>query len=134
MCGLARAVESDIMAACESLARAETSRVHVFINASDMQLAQQLNKSRDQVLEIARSSVCAAWRCRLNRTAVGMASYKAWRTNACRNANFSPASQSTAASSASPTRSSSSDTGSPSNAARSPRSKTYSGLWRSMLL
>jgi 2-isopropylmalate synthase len=60
ICGLARAVEADIMAACEALARAETSRVHVFINASDMHLAQQLNKSRDQVLEIARASVALA--------------------------------------------------------------------------
>ncbi|HET6334187.1 MAG TPA: 2-isopropylmalate synthase [Polyangiales bacterium] len=60
VCGLARAVEADIMAACESLARAETSRVHVFINSSDMQLAQQLNKSREQVLEIARASVALA--------------------------------------------------------------------------
>jgi 2-isopropylmalate synthase len=60
VCGLARAVEADIIAACEALARAETSRVHVFINASDMQLAQQLNKSREQVLEIARSSVTLA--------------------------------------------------------------------------
>jgi 2-isopropylmalate synthase len=60
VCGLARAVEADIIAACEALARAETCRVHVFINASDMQLAQQLKKSREQVLEIARSSVALA--------------------------------------------------------------------------
>lgn len=60
VCGLARAVEADIVAACEALARAETSRVHVFINSSDMQLAQQLNKSREQVLEIARASVALA--------------------------------------------------------------------------
>jgi 2-isopropylmalate synthase len=60
ICGLARAVEADIMAACEALARAETGRVHVFINASDMQVAQQLKKSREQVLEIARSSVALA--------------------------------------------------------------------------
>src|SRR5215510_5880230 len=56
-CGLARAVEADVMAACEALAEAEAPRVHVFVNSSDMQLAQQLNKSRDQVLEIARHSV-----------------------------------------------------------------------------
>jgi 2-isopropylmalate synthase len=60
VCGLARAVEGDIVAACEALARAETSRVHVFINASDMHLAQQLKKSHDQVLEIARGSVALA--------------------------------------------------------------------------
>jgi 2-isopropylmalate synthase len=60
VCGLARAVEADVMAACEALARAESSRVHVFINASDMQLAQQLKKSREQVLEIARASVALA--------------------------------------------------------------------------
>jgi 2-isopropylmalate synthase len=60
VCGLARAVEADVMAACEALARAETSRVHVFINASDMQLAQQLKKTRDQVSEIARASVALA--------------------------------------------------------------------------
>jgi 2-isopropylmalate synthase len=61
-CGLARAVEADVMAACEALAEAEAPRVHVFVNSSDMQLAQQLNKSRDQVLEIARNSVALARR------------------------------------------------------------------------
>jgi 2-isopropylmalate synthase len=60
ICGLARAVEADIMAACDALAHAESGRVHVFINASDMQVAQQLKKSREQVLEIARSSVALA--------------------------------------------------------------------------
>jgi 2-isopropylmalate synthase len=60
VCGLARAVEADIEATCEALEGAEAGRVHVFINSSDMQLAQQLRKSRDEVLEIARRSVARA--------------------------------------------------------------------------
>ncbi len=60
VCGLARAVESDIVTACEALEGSEAGRVHVFINSSDMHLAQQLKKSRDQVLEIARGCVALA--------------------------------------------------------------------------
>ena len=60
VCGLARAVEADVVAACEALEGAEFGRVHVFINASDMQVAQQLKKSREQVLEIARHCVSVA--------------------------------------------------------------------------
>jgi len=60
VCGLARAVEADIEATCDALEGAEAGRVHVFINSSDMQLAQQLRKSRDEVLEIASRSVARA--------------------------------------------------------------------------
>jgi 2-isopropylmalate synthase len=78
ICGLARAVEADIMAACEALARAEAGRVHVFINASDMQLAQQLKKSREEVLEIARASVALA---RKHAAAVEFSPMDATRAN-----------------------------------------------------
>ncbi|HYB11897.1 MAG TPA: 2-isopropylmalate synthase, partial [Myxococcota bacterium] len=57
VCGLARAVPGDIEAAVEALHGAEHPRIHVFVNASDMQLAHQLRKSREQVIEMARIAV-----------------------------------------------------------------------------
>ncbi len=57
VCGLARAVPGDIEAAVEALHGAEHPRIHVFVNASDMHLAHQLHKSREQVIEMARIAV-----------------------------------------------------------------------------
>ncbi|HBZ68673.1 MAG TPA: 2-isopropylmalate synthase [Deltaproteobacteria bacterium] len=57
ICGLARAVPGDIEAAVEALHGAAHPRVHVFVNASDMHLAHQLRKSREQVIEMARIAV-----------------------------------------------------------------------------
>jgi 2-isopropylmalate synthase len=57
VCGLARAVPGDIEAAVEALHGAEHPRIHVFVNASDMHLAHQLRKSREQVIEMARIAV-----------------------------------------------------------------------------
>ncbi|NNL68184.1 MAG: 2-isopropylmalate synthase [Myxococcales bacterium] len=57
VCGLARAVASDVEAACEALHEAARPRVHVFVNASDMQLAHQLGKGRDEVVRIAVENV-----------------------------------------------------------------------------
>jgi 2-isopropylmalate synthase len=53
ICGLARAVPGDIEGAVEALHGAEHPRIHVFVNASDMHLAHQLRKSREQVVEMA---------------------------------------------------------------------------------
>jgi 2-isopropylmalate synthase len=57
VCGLARAVASDVEAAVEALRGAEQRRIHVFVNASDMQLAHQLRKERAAVLEMAERAV-----------------------------------------------------------------------------
>jgi 2-isopropylmalate synthase len=53
ICALARAVPGDIEAAVEALAGAAAPRIHVFINSSDMQLAHQLKRGRDEVVQIA---------------------------------------------------------------------------------
>lgn len=57
ICGLARAVPSDIEAAAEALRGAAHSRIHVFVNSSDMQMAHQLARSREQVVQLASDSV-----------------------------------------------------------------------------
>src|SRR5262245_54476761 len=50
ICALARAVPFDVDVAAEALRGAEAPRIHVFVNASDVQLAHQLRKDRDEVL------------------------------------------------------------------------------------
>ena len=50
ICALSSAVPYDIEAACEVLEGAADPRVHVFVNASDVQLAHQLRKDRKEVL------------------------------------------------------------------------------------
>lgn len=49
VCALARAVPKDVEAAGEALREAAAPRIHVFVNASDMQLAHQLRRSRRDV-------------------------------------------------------------------------------------
>ncbi len=58
--GLARAVRGDIDAAYETLKGAESPRIHVFISSSDIQMGHQLNKHREDVLEMARDAVAHA--------------------------------------------------------------------------
>ena len=60
ICALARAVPRDVAAAGEALRRAEARRIHVFVNASDMQLAHQLGKTRAQVIALAAAMVKSA--------------------------------------------------------------------------
>jgi len=60
VCGLARAVAGDVEAAAEALRGAARSRIHVFVNASDMQLAHQLGKGREEVIRIATQNVRCA--------------------------------------------------------------------------
>ena len=57
VCALARAVPYDVDAAAEALAEAEAPRIHVFVNASDVQLAHQLRKGRDEVLGMVEHAV-----------------------------------------------------------------------------
>lgn len=57
VCGLARAVAADVEAAGEALHEAERSRIHVFVNSSDMHLAHQLGKGREQVVRLAMENV-----------------------------------------------------------------------------
>ena len=60
ICALARAVPKDVAAAGEALRCATSRRIHVFVNASDMQLAHQLGKTRTQVVAMAAAMVRSA--------------------------------------------------------------------------
>lgn len=57
ICALARAVESDVDTAWEAIKGASEPRIHVFINSSDIQMAHQLGKDREQVLTQAEAMV-----------------------------------------------------------------------------
>ena len=57
ICALARAVVTDIDTAWECIKDAADPRIHVFINSSDIQMAHQLNKDREQVLTQAEAMV-----------------------------------------------------------------------------
>jgi 2-isopropylmalate synthase len=57
VCALARAVAKDIDIAWEAIRPARDPRIHVFINTSDIQMAHQLRKGRDQVLDQAEAMV-----------------------------------------------------------------------------
>jgi len=57
VCGLARAVAVDVAAAADALREAVRSRIHVFVNASELQLAHQLGKAHQEVIRIAERSV-----------------------------------------------------------------------------
>lgn len=57
ICALARAVSADVDAAAAALRPAARPRIHVFVNSSDIQLAQQLRKSREDVLAMAECAV-----------------------------------------------------------------------------
>jgi 2-isopropylmalate synthase len=60
VCALARAVPRDVAAAGDALRSARAPRIHVFVNASDMQLAHQLGKTREQVVAMAAAMVRSA--------------------------------------------------------------------------
>ena len=60
VCGLARANPTDIDCAWEAVREAASPRIHVFISASDIHMMHQLNKSREQVLELAVGMVTRA--------------------------------------------------------------------------
>ena len=58
--GLARAAFNDVDAAWEAVKHAETPRIHVFLSSSDIHLAQQLRKNREDIMEMARAAVSRA--------------------------------------------------------------------------
>jgi 2-isopropylmalate synthase len=60
VCALARAVSFDIDAAKDALRHAERPRIHTFINASDVHLAHQLRKGREEVLSMVEYAVRCA--------------------------------------------------------------------------
>jgi len=60
VCALARAVPFDVDAAAEALCGAEAPRIHTFVNASDVHLAHQLRKGRDEVLGMVEHAVARA--------------------------------------------------------------------------
>ena len=58
--GLARAHPDDIDACWNAVSQAETPRIHVFISASEIHMAHQLRKNREDVMEMARAAVARA--------------------------------------------------------------------------
>jgi 2-isopropylmalate synthase len=60
VCALARAVPFDVDAAVEALRGAEAPRIHTFVNSSDVHLAHQLRKGREEVLGMVEFAVSRA--------------------------------------------------------------------------
>ena len=60
VCGLARAVESDILASWEGVQKAAKPRIHTFLGTSDIHLQHQTGLTREQGLETIRKSVTLA--------------------------------------------------------------------------
>ncbi len=60
ICALTHANPDAIDRAWEAVKEAEHPRIHVFLSASDIHLMHQLKKSRDEILEMARSMVTRA--------------------------------------------------------------------------
>ena len=54
---LARCVPGDVDAAWEAIKDAESSRIHVFISSSDVQIMHQLRRNPEEVLDMAVASV-----------------------------------------------------------------------------
>lgn len=57
ICGLARSREADIERCAEAVSPAEQSRIHVFIATSDVHVEKKLEKTRQEVLDVAVESV-----------------------------------------------------------------------------
>jgi 2-isopropylmalate synthase len=62
ICGLARCVAGDVDAAAAALAGAARPRIHVFVNASDMQMTHQLRRAPSEVVEMVSAIVRRARR------------------------------------------------------------------------
>ena len=58
--GLSRAVMSDVDTAYEAIRGSESPRIHVFISSSEIHMAQQLRKNREDVIEMVRAGVARA--------------------------------------------------------------------------
>ncbi|MBX7059646.1 MAG: 2-isopropylmalate synthase [Leptospirales bacterium] len=57
ICALARAIPRDVQTAWEGVKEAVDPRIHVFINSSAIQMAHQLQKDKEEVLEQAAAMV-----------------------------------------------------------------------------
>ncbi len=62
ICGLARAVATDVDAAGAAVGRARNPRIHVFVGSSDIHLAHQLRRNRRDVIAMAGAAVRRARR------------------------------------------------------------------------
>ncbi len=60
ICALAHASKDAVDAAWQAIKDAQHPRIHVFLSTSEIHMAHQLKKSREQVLEAARSMVARA--------------------------------------------------------------------------
>ncbi len=60
ICALSLASIEGVDRAWEAVKEAEHPRIHVFLSASDIHLAHQLKKSRDEVLQMSRETVARA--------------------------------------------------------------------------
>ncbi|GAG91817.1 unnamed protein product, partial [marine sediment metagenome] len=60
ICALSLANIEAIDKAWEAVKEAEHPRIHVFLSASDIHLAHQLKKSRDEILKMSREMVARA--------------------------------------------------------------------------
>ncbi|RMF77904.1 MAG: 2-isopropylmalate synthase [Chloroflexi bacterium] len=60
ICGLARAVEGDILTCWEGVKDAAKPRIHTFLGTSDIHLQYQTGMTRQQALEVIRKSVTLA--------------------------------------------------------------------------
>jgi len=60
ICALARALPQDIDRAWEAIKGAEHPRIHTFLSASDIHLVYQMKKSREEIMEMARTMVTRA--------------------------------------------------------------------------
>ena len=60
ICGLARALEKDIIRCYEAVKHAQFPRIHTFIATSDVHMAHKLKKTREEVLKITHKMVTYA--------------------------------------------------------------------------
>jgi 2-isopropylmalate synthase len=60
ICALARCVASDVDSAATAIAPAERGRLHLFLSASDVQMAHQIRKGRREVVQLASAMVARA--------------------------------------------------------------------------
>lgn len=58
--GLARAVQQDVDACWEAVQHADRPRIHVFLSSSDIHIMHQLEKDKENVLQMAREMVARA--------------------------------------------------------------------------
>jgi len=60
VCGLARAMESDISAAWDAVKHAKKPRIHTFIATSEVHMKYKLKKTKEEVLEMTKKAVTFA--------------------------------------------------------------------------